>query len=1087
MNFIKFRQKNSRWVIAFLVACSSLSLITHAAPLAGWTAYNDSAFHPGQVNGDNATTFGLGRGFEGEGQSGLLRDFDAGTNTDVGVAYTEVFSTGSVSSANDAAQFVDGTDAARIFADKVDLTGNISYGDSPGWHVDLTITNLNPSRRYTFYGTVNRNGGAGYADRVTNWKLMGADSSVYASSAGAHKVSENSVEFSTGENGAGYVAGWKNINPGADGIIVIRTSHTVGEANGGIPGAHAYKGYAGGLFMLALQPDNWEAYNDSAFKAGQANADNVTTFGLGRSFEGEGAAGDLKVVTDGEDTQVNVSYSETFSTGSVSSAGDTATFTPGTDAAEVFDGKVDASGNISYGDSPGWHVDLTISGLDPTRFYTFVGTVNRNGGAGYADRVTNWKIMGADSFTYASSSGAKKVADDSVEFSTGDNTAGYVARWTDVKPGADGTIVIRTSHTVGEANGGIPGAHAYKGYAGGMFMVKVQPDSPFRWQAFNDSAFKAGQVNADNVTTFGLGRGFEGEGSSGELLKIDTGDDTGVAASYTETVSTGSVSSAGDVAQYPAGSDAEAVFSGIVDYSGNISYGDSPGWYVDLTFTGLDSAKHYSFVGTVNRAGGAGYADRVTNWKIIGADSATYASSAGAHKVSDSSVEFITGDNTAGYVARWNDISPGADGTFVIRTSHTVGEANGGLPGAHAYKGYAGGVFMLAEQIGSTNSAGKPLEIFSIAPSDAAVDVSPNTPVQVVIKNGDRALKTGSIHLLVDSTEVTPLITTNADSTTITYTAIAMFASSSAHTVHLAFTDNAVAPQAYSKDWTFTVLDYSSFPVIPAADAITFDASKYQERGFALKIVAPNPDDGYTISSIDEAIAILDQNPPSLSDPAITNSLGFYIETNTINYQIDGNPIGNKAGDRKFPGILSSSDPGNMFAIDLNTLLYLKPGYYHFNITMQQGFSLREGTGNAETELPVTFTPCSNCGGDDGPWFTDFLVQKEGLYPFHLIYYNEGGSASLEWLNISPLNIRYLINDVSADAIPAYVPLNAIATVPKIQIARNGNQIVITWQNGSTLQQADTINGQWSDVTGATSPYAVVAPVAATKFYRIKQ
>jgi hypothetical protein len=103
-----------------------------------------------------------------------------------------------------------------------------------------------------------------------------------------------------------------------------------------------------------------------------------------------------------------------------------------------------------------------------------------------------------------------------------------------------------------------------------------------------------------------------------------------------------------------------------------------------------------------------------------------------------------------------------------------------------------------------------------------------------------------------------------------------------------------------------------------------------------------------------------------------------------------------------------------------------------------------------------------------------------------LIYFNEGGSASLEWLNISPLNIRYLINDASADAIAAYVPLNAIAASPKIQIARTGNQIVITWQNGTTLQQADTINGQWSDVTGATSPYTIPTPTGASKFYRIK-
>ena len=57
----------------------------------------------------------------------------------------------------------------------------------------------------------------------------------------------------------------------------------------------------------------------------------------------------------------------------------------------------------------------------------------------------------ADAFTYASSRGLGKWVK-TVEFSTGHNEA-YVARWTGIRPGADGKIIIRTTHTVGEANG----------------------------------------------------------------------------------------------------------------------------------------------------------------------------------------------------------------------------------------------------------------------------------------------------------------------------------------------------------------------------------------------------------------------------------------------------------------------------------------------------------------------------------------------------------------------------------------------------------------------------------------------------------
>jgi hypothetical protein len=220
------------------------------------------------------------------------------------------------------------------------------------------------------------------------------------------------------------------------------------------------------------------------------------------------------------------------------------------------------------------------------------------------------------------------------------------------------------------------------------------------WRAYNDSAFKAGQTNAANVSTIGLGRSFEGQGSSGLLGTVNTGASTGVTATYTEFLTTGSVNSAGDAASYAPGSDAEQLFGSYVDIAGNMSYGDSPGWYVDLTLTGLDPAKSYMFAATANRDGGLAYANRVTNWSLMGADSAIDASSAGVHQVSNYSVEFSTGDNSLGLVARWREIRAGADGTIVIRTTHGVGAAGGGIADADAFRGYAGGAFVLAEQSG---------------------------------------------------------------------------------------------------------------------------------------------------------------------------------------------------------------------------------------------------------------------------------------------------------------------------------------------------------------------------------------------------
>ncbi|MCX6926902.1 MAG: hypothetical protein NT154_27400, partial [Verrucomicrobia bacterium] len=1060
------------------------------SPNENWTAYNDSVYATPQNLTPNVTTFAIGRGNPFPTSGNLLKSGD-GSDTGVTMTYSEFDTAGSVNWASgDQSTVGVGTDAAIIFSNKVDLAGDISYGDAPGWYVDLTFSGLDPAREYTFVGTVDRGGGAGYADRVTNWKILGASAFTYASSAGAQKVSESSVEFVTGSNTNGYVAMWTGIRPAVNGTFVIRTSHTVGAANGGIHGAHAYKGYAGGAFLLRMQPapqTTWTAYNDSVYATPQILSSNVTTFAIGRGNPFP-TSGNLLTFSDGSDTGVSATYSEFDTAGSVNwASGDPSIVNSGTDAAIIFSNKVDLAGNISYGDAPGWYVDLTFSGLDPAREYTFVGTVDRGGGAGYADRVTNWKILGASAFTYASSAGAQKVSESSVEFVTGSNTNGYVAMWTSIRPAANGTFVIRTSHTVGAANGGLPGAHAYKGYAGGAFLLRLQPEPSATWAAYNDSVYASPQLLVTNVTTIAIGRNNPWP-TSANMMKFAGGADTGITATYSEFDTAGSVNwASGDSSTVNPGTDAATIFGGIVDLAGDISYGDAPGWYVDLTFTGLDPSRQYSFVGTVDRGGGAGYADRVTNWKIMGANAFTYASSSGAQKVSESSVEFVTGSNTNGYVARWNGIRPSTAGTFVIRTSHTVGAANGGIPGAHAYKGYAGGAFLLADQGkgGSGGGSSKPLQVLHITPSSHA-DVSPSTPLIFTIANGDFGLASNSVHLVVDGVAVTPTIALGTNQNVVSYSFPALLASASSHTTLLTFTDNSPTATPYSQAWDFTVLDYSTFPVYPASLAVPFDAKQYTLRGFAMTNAAPDPNDGIPLQTIDDAQAVWSMAFNNLVDPTNFNTLGYHIESDTINYQVDGVPKGNKAGDRKFPGIESSTAPGNNFALQAWTVVYLRARYYHMNVTMSTGFKLFIGLGADETELPFTFTPCTNCGGDDGPWYTDFLISQAGYYPFRLLFYSRGGGSSLEWVDVAPDGLTYLINENASEALPAYVPLGTFVPLPVLSVQRTGNGLNISWTGSGVLQTATNVSGPWSDILNAPNPYPVQT-TGSRAFYRVVQ
>ena len=600
-----------------------------------------------------------------------------------------------------------------------------------------------------------------------------------------------------------------------------------------------------------------------------------------------------------------------------------------------------------------------------------------------------------------------------------------MARWTGIQPGQDGKIVIRTTHGVGEAAGGMPGAHAYKGYAGGAFIVREEPAaSGFVWRAFNDSVIADISLVSENATNFGLGRGFDGTGETGELLKIDSGDTTGVTVEFVENFSAGNtINTARDFSEFNPETDAAMIFGAHVEASGNLSYNDAPGWYLDLIITDLDPEKTYSFAGTVNRAGGASYADRVTNWTIRDAKASVYACSTGAHKVSDTSVEFSTGENGAGYVARWTDIQPSEDGKVTIRTSHGVGEANGGLPGAHAYKGYGGGVFMLGEQSGLSVVPVDSVGIFRLAPAPDLENVHPNAPVEIVLEHRSAVVDPATILLSLNEVNVVPEVIVSEDETVIRFIPSTMLTANSTTNVALEFSDNSEPATDYVHEWSFKVTNYidqNLYATIPASWAMPIDGAR--QRGIAMRVAAPSLDDDVFLETPEDVEAIWNETFVNLADLKDANSLGYFIETGTINYQTDLEPRGNKAGETNFPGIQSSFEPGVPFGLEIDTLLLLDPGFHLFNFTVPGDFECFIGFGSNKIKLPRTYAECTNCGGEDGPWFTGIVIEERGLYPFRVIYPNTGGSGSLEWLEVTPDGRRHLINAPNEDSIPAFLP-----------------------------------------------------------------
>ena len=67
----------------------------------------------------------------------------------------------------------------------------------------------------------------------------------------------------------------------------------------------------------------------------------------------------------------------------------------------------------------------------------------------------------------------------------------------------------------------------------------------------------------------------------------------------------------------------------------------------------------------------------------------------------------------------------------------------------------------------------------------------------------------------------------------------------------------------------------------------------------------------------------------------------------------------------------------------------------------------------------------------------------------------------------------------------AYGYTGPVGPLPALQIGWSGSQVQIRWTTG-TLQEAATISGPWTDVSGAAPPSYSVAPSGFSKFYRAR-
>ncbi len=234
----------------------------------------------------------------------------------------------------------------------------------------------------------------------------------------------------------------------------------------------------------------------------------------------------------------------------------------------------------------------------------------------------------------------------------------------------------------------------------------------------------------------------------------------------------------------------------------------------------------------------------------------------------------------------------------------------------------------------------------------------------------------------------------------------------------------------------------------------------------------------------------------SVHDPSGQNAQGFF-PLDYVNLDQAGNDAANfknsttaaelAVGDLPIPGI-PGLDPANVDNnIAAEALAYVEipaPGLYATTVNADDGFQLSVGNASNPSFLVLGTKLAANTT-------FHFRVQQAGVYLFRLLYWENSGGANVEWFTTDAAGKWALVNGPQTGA----TPLKAFqrrtvaepalpVTTPTLGISAQNQAITVTFTG--TLQAADSVQGPYTTVSGATSPYAVSA-TAAGKFYRAQQ
>ncbi len=275
-----------------------------------------------------------------------------------------------------------------------------------------------------------------------------------------------------------------------------------------------------------------------------------------------------------------------------------------------------------------------------------------------------------------------------------------------------------------------------------------------------------------------------------------------------------------------------------------------------------------------------------------------------------------------------------------------------------------------------------------------------------------------TLQMWLDDVSVTATSVTGPDATglsTITYTAPEILPVGP-HSVKIQFNDNGIPPNLITKIGTFDVSyvavpeEYATTTFSGAKGNLTVSAHKMPTgttRGFGDNTVVATEtelQDGFPV------VSEVDTTPQPMS-----GVINFTQSPLDAGYFNSANPPENPYPDGLMPA--GVGNPGDLeYAMQFYGYAEMKKGAYRMFVNSDDGFKLSIGP-NALDVLGMRLGVYDAGRGHSlnaDPAAFDFVITKDGVYPFRLIFEQGGGDASVEWYVLNSAGTRVLINDTGA-------------------------------------------------------------------------